>query len=57
MAVLLREHGVEVLVDVRERPYGRKVLFNKKKLEDTHGPVKSAGLGTKQRDWRGYRMK
>ncbi len=44
MAVLLREHGVEVLVDVRERPYGRKVLFNKKKLEDTHGPVKSAGL-------------
>ena len=44
MVGLLREHGVEVLIDVRERPYGRKVLFNKKKLEDTHGPVNSAGL-------------
>ena len=44
MTALLSEHGVEVLVDIRVRPFGRKVLFNKKKLEDTYGPVKSAGL-------------
>ena len=44
MAELLRKHGVEVLVDVRERPSSFKYLFNKKKLEDTHGPMKSAGL-------------
>ncbi|MCY4662688.1 MAG: DUF488 domain-containing protein [Acidobacteria bacterium] len=44
MTALLREHGVEVLVDIRVRPFGRKVLFNKKKLEATYGPVKSAGL-------------
>ena len=44
MAVTLREHGVEVLVDVRVRPYGRKVLFNKKRLEDVQGPMKLAGL-------------
>ena len=44
MTALLSEHGVEVLVDIRVRPFGHKVLFNKKKLEDTYGPVKSAGL-------------
>ena len=44
MTALLREHGVEVLVDIRVRPFGHKVLFNKKKLEDPYGPVKSAGL-------------
>ena len=44
MAALLRQHGVEVLVDIRERAFGYKVLFNKKRLEDIHGPVKSAGL-------------
>ena len=44
MTALLRQHGVEVLVDIRVRPFGYKVLFNKKKLEDTYGPVKSAGL-------------
>ena len=44
MAVTLREHGVEVLVDVRLRPYGHKFLFNKKRLEDVQGPMKSAGL-------------
>ena len=45
MAVALREHGVEVLVDIRIRPYGRKVLFNKKKLEDVQGPMKLTGMG------------
>ena len=44
MTALLSAHGVEALVDIRVRPFGRKVLFNKKKLEDTYGPVKSAGL-------------
>ena len=44
MTALLREHGVEVLVDIRVRPFGYKVLFNKKKLEAPYGPVKSAGL-------------
>lgn len=44
MAALLLKHGVDVLVDIRERPRGRKFLFDKKRLEDVQGPIKSAGL-------------
>ena len=45
MAALLRENGVEVLVDVRWKPYARfKPQFNQKKLEEGHGPIKTAGV-------------
>jgi uncharacterized protein (DUF488 family) len=30
---ILEEKGIKILLDVRSRPYGRKALFNKKKLE------------------------
>lgn len=30
---ILRENGIEILLDVRSRPYGRNRLFNKKILE------------------------
>ena len=29
---ILKAHEIEILIDVRSRPYGRKVAFNKKKL-------------------------
>jgi len=29
---ILKTHEIEILLDVRSRPYGRKVAFNKKKL-------------------------
>ena len=30
---ILKAHQVEVLVDVRSRPYGRKAVFNRKEIE------------------------
>ena len=30
---ILQEKEIKILMDVRSRPYGRKALFNKKKLE------------------------
>ena len=45
MAALLRENGVEVLVDVRWKPYARfKPQFNQKKLQEGQGPIKTAGV-------------
>ena len=44
MAEVLLEHGVDVLVDVRWKPYSRKAKFNKKKMEHAEGPLKSVGL-------------
>ena len=45
MADVLLERGVDVLVDVRWKPYSRwKAKFNKKKLEHAEGPMKSVGL-------------
>lgn len=45
MARLLLDHGVDVLVDVREKPYARwRPKFNKNKLEDANGAMKSVGL-------------
>ena len=33
LAAVLTEHGIDNLLDVRSRPYGRKHEFNKKNLE------------------------
>ena len=44
MADVLLAHGVDVLVDVRWKPYSQKPQFNKKKLEHAEGPMKSVGL-------------
>ena len=44
MADVLLAHGVDVLVDVRWKPYARTPKFNKKKLEHAEGPMKSVGL-------------
>ena len=44
MADVLLALGVDVLVDVRWKPYSRKPKFNKKKLEHAQGPMKSVGL-------------
>ena len=45
MVGLLREHGVEVLIDVRWKPSARfKPQFNRPKLEQAQGPMKTAGL-------------
>ena len=44
MASVLRERGVEVLVDVRISARARNPAFNKGRLEDPRGPIKSSGL-------------
>jgi uncharacterized protein (DUF488 family) len=42
MAVLLRSHGVELLIDVRRNPVSRKPGFSKKRLE---AYLAAAGIG------------
>jgi hypothetical protein len=54
---ILRERKINILLDVRSRPYGRKPAFNKKNLEktyrqpayNTNGPVKPWGDFRKSR--------
>ena len=45
MTKVLREHGVDVLVDVRISARSRIPAFNKGRLEDPREPIKSSGLG------------